>query len=305
MGAASAKASVVQNITNNTLNQTDLSSVNSTTMETAISTLVQNASICSSAVDQNNTCSMAGADIGGDLDFNAAQNNVAQVNFSCVQANKAAADMGNSMAQALAGKLDALNGTTAASALNAAASAQASMGLGVGAANSTSNVQNNITNNVTNQTKVRIENVFKNSLKNNFSSKTVSECIGKTTQANKVDLSGVKVGKNAKVNCQQTNTLAQVQECKQLNEAINKTMQETAQKLGFKVKQTNVTKSESKATGEATSTATVSMFAGGCGSLCCICIIIIICCLVAKGGGMAGGGKSNLISDGFFASSDS
>jgi hypothetical protein len=313
MGSVESKAKVVQNITNNTLNQTDLSAVNSTTMDAAVSTLVKNASVCSSSVDQNNTCSMANADIDGDLDFTGVQDNVAKVNFSCVQANKAAADMGTAMVQALSGNLDQLNGTSAASALNAAASSQSTMGLGVGAANATSNVDNNITNNVTNQTRLRIENTFKNSLKNNFNSETVSECIGRTTQRNTQDLSGVSVRRNARVKCTQSNTLAQVQECKQLNEAISKTMQETAQELGFVVKVVNETKAEGKAEGEAKAKATVSFIPefefGGSSmyssiiSLCCciICCCIISCCGAAAVAGSTGGGKqtnsSSVISD--------
>ena len=319
MGGASSKARVVQNITNHTVNQTDISSINSTTIETAVETLVKTAQDCQSSIDQSNSCDLDGAVFTGDSVVTSDQSSDAKTDLSCVQSSKAESVMGNAMVQAIAGKLDSLNGTSAASALTAAVASQASMGLGVGAATSSADVNNNITNDTFNQTKVKIENIFKNSLKNNFTSETVSKCMAKTSQSNKFSAANAKfLGPTAKVNCVQSNRASQVQECKQLSEAINKTLQQTAQELGFKIEQVNITKTESKAEGEATSKAVVSFFAGlGCGGggsstysiICIVCCVIICCCIVA-GGAMKGGGKSNrtdIMSDtinGMFASSD-
>lgn len=243
-----SKSSASQAITNNTVNKNFMDTLNKNIMNTAVSTMVNNASTCSSAVNQNNSCDMSGTKIGGDFDFTGNQTNKASVNFSCIQASQTSADMATSMMTSMVAEMQALNGTDAAAQLNTAAQSSNNTGFGAtgGGASSKSNV--NVTNNVTNETITRVENIFEQNLSNNFTSNTVNECIGKTSQSNSQDLSNLDIGGNAKVKCVQANSLEQVQECKQLSEAISNTTQKTFQELGLKTDVANVTSSKTEST---------------------------------------------------------
>lgn len=256
MGGSSS--SVQTNIANNTVNSTDISNTTKNIQESATNTLVKNASACSSSVEQTNTCNLSGMKVAGAFNFGGTQKNKASVNFSCVQSSKAASSMADSMASSIANELGVLNGSEAAAKINAAAEAATKSGFGSwGGGSSSSNTDTNVTNNVTNNTKMAVENIFKKSLSNNFSSETVDECIGRTSQSNNINLSGMEVGGPANVECNQANSLEQVSECKQMTEAINKTLSQTAQELGLKVVSKSKTASASETTAKAT-TETVS-----------------------------------------------
>lgn len=240
-------SSVKDSIVNNTINQTDIENTTKNIQESATNTLIKTASSCSSSVNQSNSCNLSGAAVAGNFTLGGKQSNKASVNFSCIQANSASSSMTDSMVNSIGNELGVLNGTEAAAKLNAAAESANKSGFGSwGGGSASSNVSTGVENNVTNSTKSIVENIFKKNLSNNFNSETVNECIGRTTQSNSIEAVGVKVGGNANVECDQSNTVEQVQECKQLTEAVNKTLSQTAQELGFKVNTSSETGSKSE-----------------------------------------------------------
>jgi hypothetical protein len=217
--------------------------------------------------------------------------------------------MADSMLSSIQNEIGVLNGTEAAAKINAAAAASNKTGFGGIGGGANSQVKSNTENNVNNVTKTVIENIFQKNLTNNFSSKTVDECIGKTTQKNEIGASvGGDVHGGAKVECNQSNTLEQVTECKQMTEAISKTISKTAQELGFKITNENENKSDSEDSGSAKSenvttgpiqdlgNALSSIFGAAlvaelgpvviCVILsCCCCLSLIILIMVMKSGG--------------------
>lgn len=302
-----SSSSVQQDITNNTINETTLKSLNKQVMNASTNVLVESAKNCSSIVNQSNSCDVSGATIGGDLNLNGVQTNQASVNFACVNEDSVKTEMASAMMQAVMSEVKAMNGTEAAAKLEAAAQASKTSGfLAPPTGSSDSSVNTNVTNNVTNKTAVSVENILENNLKSNFTSETVSECIGKTTQTNKISAAGAVVGKNANVSCVQTNSVEQVQECKQLSDAINKTINQTAQDLGLAIVTESKTSSETKAEAKAESSnvsrglddlasSLTGIFAfmglgflGPAGGIiscvcCCICCILIIVLVVGVG----------------------
>ena len=309
-----ASSSSNQNITNNIVNKNLLDTVNKTVMESAVSTMINNASSCSSAIDQNNNCSMNDASIAGDFTMGGTQSNKAKVNFSCIQASQTSADMATSMAASMAAEMKAASGTAVAAQLNNASQAANSSGFGATGGSSASNSNTNVNTNITNDTIAHVENIFSQNLSNNFTANTVNECIGKTTQSNNISASGIKVGGNAKISCDQTNSLESVQECKQLSEAISKTILKTAQELGMKTETSNTAATKTEATStsksENVSTGAIQDLGGavsgilgsvtGLASLavlgpilapicCCCCCIICICLIIIIGKSMMGG----------------
>lgn len=248
MGNSKSSSKSNQTIENNTINQSYLDSLNKTVMNSAVEVLVKNASSCSSSVNQNNLCSVAGSTFGDNLVIGGTQSNTAKVDFSCIQANKASSDMATAMSQSLIGEMKLINDTDNASILNSAANASNSTGFGSTGGSSSAISNSNVTNNVTNETYSTIQNIYEQNLSSNFSSETVSECIGSTSQSNVQDYSNIKAGNNATVNCNQSNSLEQVTKCEQLNEAIGKTLQETAQKLGFKIEADSETITQTEVT---------------------------------------------------------
>lgn len=247
MGGSSSKSS--QTINNNTVNQNYMNSLNKTIMNSGVETMINNASSCSSSVNVNNSCDMSGAKIGGDFNFSGNQTAKANVNFNCIQANQTSADMATSMASAMAAEMKALNGTEAAANLNTASQASNTTGfLSTPGGASKSKSKTDVNNNVTNETISNVENVFEQNLNNSFSANTVNECIGKTSVSNSQDLSNIDVGGNANVQCVQTASVEQVQECKQLSEAISATTQKTFQELGLTVATESTTGSTTEST---------------------------------------------------------
>ncbi len=322
----SSKSKVVQEIINNTINSSISSSVSSNSQESSVETLVESAKSCSSSVNQSNSCNLSNISVAGDFVLGGTQSNKASVNFSCVNSSTAAQTMESSAVSAIAGELDTLNGTEAAAILNAKAAAASKTGsLAVGGSASSSSSSKNI-NNVSNITKSTIENIFKSHVSQNLTSKTVDECIGRTVQSNEINASGTKVGGNAKVECNQSNSLEQVSECKQLSEAIQTSFAKTAQELGFKVIAETSTSSKAKMEGSATSEsvatgpiqdvgAAVSGVIGSIGGIaslaslgvagpfiiysCCICcciILSVVCSMFAmkSGGGSGDTGGFNM-----------
>jgi hypothetical protein len=297
MGGSSSKSK--QTITNTTVNQNFMDTLNKSIMNSSVETMIKNASSCSSAVNVNNSCDISGATIGGDFTFGGNQSATADVNFNCIQANQTSNDMSSAMMNTMIAEMQSLNGTDAASNLNTASQSSnkngfASIPIGSSKANSKSNQINNVTNETINN----IENIFEHNLSNNFSAETVNECIGKTNVSNSQDLSNIDVGGNANIECIQTASVKQVQSCEQLSEAIQKTTQETFNELGLIVETQSLTeaatessassKSENIATGPIEEIGNVignlfSMFGlaflgpvGGSICLCCCCC----CCLI-------------------------
>lgn len=252
MGGSSSKSQ--QTITNNTVNTNYMDTLNKTIMNSAVNTMINNASSCSSAVNLNNSCNMSGTSVGGNFDFSGNQTAKAQVNFNCIQANQTSADMSSSMMASMISEMKALNGTDAAAQLNTASQSSNATGFGsipIGGASSSSSV--NVSNDITNETITTVENIFEQNLSNNFSANTVNECIGKTSVSNTQDLSNMDINGNAIVSCVQTASLEQVQNCKQLSDAISKTTQSTFQELGMKTDSTSETTSATESTVTSTS----------------------------------------------------
>jgi hypothetical protein len=241
MGKSQSKS--VQNTSTDITNKNLTDTLNKTIINTGVETLVKNAASCSSAVNQNNTCSMENAQISGDFNFSGDQSNKAKVDFSCVQASVASAEMGTSMMQSMMAEMNTLNGTKAGAQLNNAAASSNKSGFGATGGSSKSDASTVTDTKISNITENKIKNIYQQNLNNNFTSETVQECIGKTLQSNTQNLSGIKVGGNANIKCNQSNTLEQVSECKQMASAIAETTQNTLQELGIVTE----TASESKA----------------------------------------------------------
>lgn len=321
MGGSSSKSS--QTITNNTVNQNYMNTLNKTVMNSAVETMINNASSCSSSVNVNNSCDMSGADIGGDFNFTGNQTAKAKVNFNCIQANQTSADMATSMMASMAAEMQVLNGTEAAADLNTASQSSNKTGFASMPSSSKSSSATNVTNNVTNETISNVENIFEQNLSNNFSVNTVNECIGKTNVSNSQDLSNIKVGGDANVQCVQTASVEQVQECKQLSEAVSKTTQATFQELGMTVDTQSTTGSTTESTVSSTSEnvatgpieevgAALEGIMGALGlaflgpilgPICSICSCIILVVLLvtifkAMAGGGGGGGMDSISSMG-------
>ena len=257
MGKSKSKSS--QEITNNTVNQNYIDTLNKTIMNSAVETMINNASSCSSAVNVNNSCDMSNTKIGGNFTFDGNQTAQAKVNFNCIQANETSADMATAMMGSMVAEMKALNGTEAAADLNNASQSSNKSGFVSMPSSSVSNAAADVSNNVTNETISNIKNIFEQNLNNNFSVNTVNECIGKTNVSNNQDLSNMEIGADAKVQCIQTASVEQVQNCKQLSSSIQKTTQTTLQELGLTVEtesntgtsteSTVTSKSENVATG--------------------------------------------------------
>lgn len=259
MGASESKSDVSQNVTNTTINKSVLNNLNETMMNASYNTLFTDAKNCSNSVALNNLCKFDNIDANGDVVIGGDQSNTAKVDFTCVQTASAKNDMSAAMLQNLASQMESVNGTSAAAALNAAASGSNNTGaLTTSGGTTNSNTNTNTKNIVDNQTISNIRNVFEQNLNNNFTSETVAQCIGKTELSNELEAGNINAGGNVKINCIQQNSAEVIQQCEQLSSAINKSLSETANALGMSVVTASATeaKTEAKATSEAQNKAT-------------------------------------------------
>jgi hypothetical protein len=259
IGCSSSKATTSTTIENNIVNENDFNSTSKTLMEAAVNVLVKNANSCSSSVNQNNSCTLNNVNSAGPVTLGGPQTNKATINFSCIQSSSASSEMASAMMQKVGAELKSANNSDLASVAQSAAKASQESGFLSGGGKVESADNTKITNNVANITRQNIENIFERNLKNNFNSETVDECIGKSNQSNKVAGSNIKTASYVNAECQQTNSVEQVAECKQLSEAINKTAMETAQALGYTVQSA----SETKMTTESKSETSVKNIATG------------------------------------------
>jgi len=246
MGKSTSNSS--QSIRNKTVNKNTINTLNETIMNSAVETIIKNASSCSSAINANNSCDMSNAKIGGDFTFGGNQIAQAKVNFNCIQANETSADMATAMMASMVAEMKSLNGTESAANLNNASQSSNKSGFASMPSSSGSNAKTNETNNVTNKTISNVKNIFEQNLNNNFSVNTVNECIGKTNISNTQDLSNMDIGGSAKIECIQTASVDQVQNCKQLSSAIQKTTQSTLQELGLVVESESDTGTSTEST---------------------------------------------------------
>ena len=253
MGASGSKAKIAQDITNNTINLNDIETINKNVMNIGVDTLIKNAMNCSSTINQNNLCNFNNITTGGDFNLNANQNNTANVNFSCVQESKAQSDMSVAMINEIMNNISALSNTTAGTKLNAIADSSNTTGAGASGGTSSSTTSGTETNNITNATYNKIQNIYQQNLQNNFTTETVTNCIGKTTQNNNLSVSDINAKGNANIGCVQTNSLEQIQNCKQMADALNKTAQQTAQQLGLTTTTNNTSATTTDASASATS----------------------------------------------------
>ncbi len=251
MGQSPSKNTNTTNtITNNTINQDIIKTVNENLMNVSVDTLIKNANTSSSSVTQNNLCKVEVGNVAGDFNMNSDQTNIAKVDFSAVNSSSAANDMNTAMIQSLISQMKTLNGTDSAAALNAAVDNSSNTGfLSTGGSDkSKTKTTTSATNNVTNETITYIQNLFEQNINNKFSSETVNQCIGKTTQTNEQAGKAGDVGKNVNFSCVQTNSVDQVQKCEQLATAINDTVLQTANELGLTVVSESDTKIKTEST---------------------------------------------------------
>lgn len=291
-----SKSSSSQSINNNTVNKNYIDTLNKTIMNSAVETMINNASSCSSAVDINNSCNMSGTKIAGDFTANTNQTAQAKVNFNCIQANTTSADMATNMMASMVAEMKSLNGTEAAANLNTASQSSNKSGFISMPSSSSSSSNVDVNNNVTNETISTVKNIFEQNLSNNFSVNTVNECIGKTIISNSQDYSNMDIGGDAKIECIQTASVEQVQNCKQLSDSVQKTTLATFQELGLVVEtESNTgTSTESTVTSKSENIATgpIEEFGNAIGNIlssfglaflipfispiCCICCILLL-----------------------------
>jgi hypothetical protein len=245
----SSHVTTTTNITNTVVNEDDLNNTTKTLMEASVNVLLKNANQCKSSVNQNNSCTLNKVKAAGPVKIGGKQSNEASVNFSCIQSTKASSDMATAMIQKVGAELNATNGVNLANSANSAAENLTKSGFMGGADSSTAD-NTNITNESLTVVKQNIENIFSRNLNNNFSSETVNECIGITNQKNTVAGEDIISGESVVADCESTNSVQQVSKCEQLSSAINKTLSETAQELGFTISSKSATELQNEAKSE-------------------------------------------------------
>jgi hypothetical protein len=225
MGNSNSSSSSATNKTN-ILNQSQINSFNSSLVQSAVNVMIKNASTCSQSATQQNLCQISDVSAVGPISLNAVQGNTANVTLSCLQGSKVQSAMAAEMMNKAATEMAAASKAGLQVQLAGASSAgQTSGALATGIASS-NNSQTNV-NNTTNVTSTMVQNatnIMKQKLDVNFTADTVNECVSKLFQSNKGIIKNAQTLSSITANCTQENNLKALTECKQLNEAVQNTV---------------------------------------------------------------------------------
>ncbi len=263
MGAGNSRSDTTNIVNNNMVNRTIIDSLNQSMFNSAVNTLIKNSDSCSSSVFQQNQCVGSGTyDTGGAaFNYGGTQSNTGQNTLKCLQVSKTQSDMAQSIMQNLDSTLKSATNTDILNVLESASDASLTSGSATFGINSASGSTNNQTNtNITNDFITSVSNIFESNLSNNFTQDTMRQCAASSTQINTkiFDFDVNTGGGEINLGCDAANTINQLAECEQLQDAINKTTTDTLQELGLSVSVESTTEltTESKASSSATTEVT-------------------------------------------------
>lgn len=317
MGSSSS-SSVTNNISNFTLNRSDLEAFNSQVNEFVTNTVTKNTSMCSSGATLLNENNVGDINVVGknqrlNIGLNASQKS--NVSLDCIQKAVQQTNVGNAIAQGIFQNLQQDVNNDQLTKMVAAADATMSQGFGglnpFSSANSDINM--NLSNTQINDTTRKLTNMISNKVASNTNNSNFQQCGSKSflSQANKlgnINMIGEENIANITLNSDQYSDV--ISKCEQLTQQTSATTNDVATTLGLKIvdettnKTTSDTKSDAKSVnkiggiGEIFSGLFSGLFggllAGPIGSALSICCLII-CCIVSsllifKGGS---GGSSN------------
>jgi hypothetical protein len=252
-------------IENNTVNQNFSNTLNETTLQSAVSALINSQATCQSTSTQSNICTISNVTVSGNKGpvtiGGGTQSNNATSEFKCVSISNAQQSMNTAMTNAFSEQIKALSNTTDMNKLNDAAESSTKQGsLSTSSGSSSSSTNSDTKNNTTNTTITNLTNKFSQSLTSNFTSNNLQECINGLIQDNTYAVGTVNAFNNENtltIGCgDQTNTLSQVSNCSLLSSAINTAISDTFNSIGLKVETDNTTLHNTEATSNASSSLT-------------------------------------------------
>ena len=248
------KSNSVSSSTTDISNQNTLNNINKSIFDTGINVMVENLQVCSNSSIQSNACAVTSVNNGGTTTNSGNQSNVSKVNYSCTNNNNVQSSMISKMLTSAASEIKALSDTNLETALKAQASTNSKSGfLATPISSSATSVNNNNTK-IRNETIQNIYNTYEQKLRTNFTSKTVAECIGSNIQNNALNISSINNAGTTNNNCNQSNDLNTIQNCKQLSNVISDTTNQVFQEYKILTNANNETKQVVNASAESKST---------------------------------------------------
>ncbi len=278
MGASESKSSLYQENDQTYFTKNEFDSLIQKTNNIAAEAITKSAQSCGQSVIQSQSMKFSNIRAKGSINISDVKQDMAsQVNFSCVQSSKVAAEISQDIAAAIQATLTNETSNDIKSQMDGQASSSAKLGFAIGAASAETNVTqiNKIRQETINSTK--LQNITENNVSTTFNNDSVANCINSVNQNQDItfnDLVSEDGSVTIKTVSQEMATKA-VAECIQKNEYSTKAVTKVLEELGIKVANKSETKATVETIGKAISEATAEINPLA-SAICCIVLIILI-----------------------------
>lgn len=307
-GGSKSKTSIYQEQNNTVIDTNTVNQLNQLVNTTAVNTVINNVKKCSAALLLNQNVRIAGIKSTGDININIKQVQEAGLNFSCAQNDEIKSDVVNSMISTIMSQIDQQSQVNLINKLQSKVDTTSTSQTQLppfpwGGSSSDTNVKQKVSNYIENHKTTNIQNVISNAVYANFTNSNYDECIAQIIAEQTVTIENVETGGTFTVTVDQEQATKMVAQCIQNANVTVRAVNDIAQYLDVKVKQTSTTTAESETGVEAETTSstntsilpslnipglgdissTIGMFSSLSSLLlCCLLVMIVILFVVMR-----------------------
>jgi len=296
----SSRSTVTNNISNFTVNKSDLEAMNSSTNNFVTNNLMTDAANCSANSVQTTENDIGDITVVGNkskVNANIDNSQDTKVSLQCIQQSITQMDISSSMANSILQNMQQSISNDAMTKMVNSASASMSAGAGGGLLNpfssSNSSINMNLSNTQINDTTRKLSNYISNTVATTVKSDSIKDCFSKNVQMQQTKVGNVKViGSENELNLNfSTKQIGQsLASCTQLTQQTSSVINKMANDFGLKIvddtknktsnEGTNIAKAETKVAGfDAIIGAIFSGLQGIVGIYVAAIALVICCCL--------------------------
>jgi hypothetical protein len=232
------------------INRNNLNILNQTVSNGMANALVKTNNECRSVLNQQQLMDYSGCKIKskGDIVIGGKQDQVAKIDFDCVQASKVSNEIAQSILNSITGAITSGADDQTRAQMEAAAKARSATEFGaLGSTDAKSNANNKFNLEMENINETSIQNIIQKNIESNFEAETLQQCVNEGKQAQEIALrncdfestEGKVVIENA-----QNQGIEAVAKCKQMNDVANSMVDKILTDLGVEVEATTTATSD-------------------------------------------------------------
>jgi hypothetical protein len=266
----SSKSTVTNNISNLTVNKSNIEALNSSTNEFVTNNLMTDAAACSASSVQTSENEIGDITVIGKkskVSSTFDSNQDTKVSLECIQQSITQMDISSAMANSILQNMEQSISNDAMTKLVSSAEASMKAGAGGGVLNpfssSNSSINMNLSNTQINDTSRKLSNYISNKVATTVKSDSIKECFAKSVQMQKNTVGNVKlIGEDNEANFNfSTNQIGKsLATCQQLTQQTSSVVNQMATDFGLKIVDDTKNKVSTEATSKAKAETSVAGF---------------------------------------------